>query len=55
MLGGGAPPKSWTENIAGHILSLAPNTLVADGTDGLVDTTGALVNTGMSANGVDLV
>ncbi|GAA5976429.1 hypothetical protein JCM5350_001687 [Sporobolomyces pararoseus] len=55
MLGGGAPPKSWTENIAAHILSLAPNTLVADGTDGLVDTTGALVNTGVSANGVDLV
>ncbi|GAA6019404.1 hypothetical protein JCM11491_004817 [Sporobolomyces phaffii] len=55
MLGGGAPPKSWTENIAAHILSLAPNTLVADGTDGLVDTTGALVNTGMSATGVDLV
>ncbi|GAA5898520.1 uncharacterized protein JCM6883_003341 [Sporobolomyces salmoneus] len=55
MLGGGAPPKAWTENIAAHILSLAPNTLVADGTDGLVDTTGALVNTGMAATGVDLV
>jgi len=55
MLGGGAPPKSWTEDIAGHILSLAPNTLVADGTDGLVDTSGALANTGMSANGIDLV
>jgi len=55
MLGGGAPPKWWTEDIAAHILSLAPNTLVADGTDGLVDTSGALANTGMSANGIDLV
>ncbi|GAA5938373.1 uncharacterized protein JCM15063_000718 [Sporobolomyces koalae] len=55
MLGGGAPPKAWTENIAAHILSLAPNTLVADGTDGLVDSTGALVNTGVAATGVDLV
>ncbi|GAA5858364.1 hypothetical protein JCM1840_001167 [Sporobolomyces johnsonii] len=55
MLGGGAPPASWTKEIATYIKSLAPNHLVADGSDGLVDTTGALANTGLSVSPVDLV
>ncbi|CEQ41442.1 SPOSA6832_03175 [Sporobolomyces salmonicolor] len=55
MLGGGAPPASWTKDIASYIKSLAPNHLVVDGSDGLVDTTGALASTGLSVSPVDLV
>lgn len=55
MLGGGAPPASWTKNIAAYIKKLAPNHLVADGTDGLTDYGGSLANTGMKLSDVDLV
>ncbi|GAA5940708.1 hypothetical protein JCM10213_004294 [Rhodosporidiobolus nylandii] len=55
MLGGGAPPASWTQEIAIYIKSIAPNHLVADGTDGLTDYDGNLANTGMNIDAVDLV
>ncbi|GAA5840838.1 hypothetical protein JCM9279_001235 [Rhodotorula babjevae] len=55
MLGGGAPPASWTKDIASYIKKLAPNHLVADGTDGLTDYGGSLANTGMKVSNVDLV
>ncbi|GAA6027900.1 hypothetical protein JCM8097_001772 [Rhodosporidiobolus ruineniae] len=55
MLGGGAPPASWTKSIAQYIKSLAPNHLVADGTDGLTDYGGSLANTGVTVDEVDLV
>ncbi|GAA5975744.1 hypothetical protein JCM10908_005267 [Rhodotorula pacifica] len=55
MLGGGAPPASWTQEIAAHIKSLAPNTLILDGTDGLTTYSGDLGNTGVGLSAVDLV
>ncbi|GAA5823456.1 hypothetical protein JCM3770_006043 [Rhodotorula araucariae] len=55
MLGGGAPPTAWTKTIAAFIKKLAPNHLVADGTDGLTDYGGSLANTGMKVANVDLV
>ncbi|KAG0654464.1 hypothetical protein C6P46_001629 [Rhodotorula mucilaginosa] len=55
MLGGGAPPASWTKNIAAHIKSLAPSTLILDGTDGLTTYGGDLGNTGVGLSSVDLV
>lgn len=55
MLSGGAPPSAWTAEIAAYLKTLAPNTLVADGTDGLQDSNGALQNTGVNTVGVDLV
>lgn len=55
MLGGGAPPASWTKEIAAHIKSLAPNSLVFDGTDGLTTYSGDLGNTGVKVDAVDLV
>ncbi|GAA5910192.1 hypothetical protein JCM8208_006754 [Rhodotorula glutinis] len=55
MLGGGAPPASWTKDIASYIKKLAPNHLIADGTDGLTDYGGSLANTGMKVSNVDLV
>lgn len=55
MLGGGAPPASWTKAIATYIKSLAPNHLVADGSDGLTDYNGNLANTGVGVSKVDLV
>ena len=55
MLGGGAPPAAWTKDIASYIKKLAPNHLVADGTDGLTDYGGSLANTGMKVSNVDLV
>ncbi|KPV76197.1 glycoside hydrolase family 5 protein [Rhodotorula graminis WP1] len=55
MLGGGAPPASWTKDIASYIKKLAPNHLVADGTDGLTDYGGSLATTGMKVSNVDLV
>ncbi|GAA5969798.1 hypothetical protein JCM11641_008044 [Rhodosporidiobolus odoratus] len=55
MLGGGAPPAYWTQDIASYIKSLAPSHLVADGTDGLTDYSGSLANTGISVDEVDLV
>ncbi|GAA6014116.1 hypothetical protein JCM10207_006101 [Rhodosporidiobolus poonsookiae] len=55
MLGGGAPPASWTKAIAKYIKALAPNHLVADGTDGLTDYGGSLANTGVTVDEVDLV
>ncbi|KAI5480356.1 glycoside hydrolase family 5 protein [Pseudohyphozyma bogoriensis] len=38
----GAPPANWTDAIAKHIKSLAPNHLVIDGTNGLVDSNGVM-------------
>ncbi|CDR37878.1 RHTO0S03e00562g1_1 [Rhodotorula toruloides] len=55
MLGGGAPPASWTKSIATYIKSLAPNHLVADGSDGLTNYNGDLANTGVGVSKVDLV
>jgi hypothetical protein len=55
MLGGGAPPASWTKSIAQYIKSIAPSHLVADGTDGLTDYGGSLANTGVNVDEVDLV
>ncbi|GAA6014735.1 hypothetical protein JCM8202_001643 [Rhodotorula sphaerocarpa] len=55
MLGGGAPPASWTKEIAAHIKSLASNSLVFDGTDGLTTYSGDLGNTGVKVDAVDLV
>ncbi|GAA6000169.1 uncharacterized protein JCM10292_004017 [Rhodotorula paludigena] len=55
MLGGGAPPASWTKDIAAYIKNIAPNHLVADGTDGLSDYGGSLANTGVGVSNVDLV
>ncbi|KAK4051914.1 hypothetical protein OIV83_002619 [Microbotryomycetes sp. JL201] len=55
MLRAGAPTKEWTEDIAAFIKSFAPNQLVADGTDGLIDESGVLRNEGVAALGVDLV
>lgn len=55
MLGGGAPPASWTKEIAAHIKSLAPNALIFDGTDGLTTYGGDLGNTGVGLSSVDLV
>ncbi|BGP38816.1 hypothetical protein JCM10449v2_002754 [Rhodotorula kratochvilovae] len=55
MLGGGAPPTSWNKDIAAYIKKLAPNHLVADGTDGLTDYGGSLANTGIKVSDVDLV
>lgn len=55
MLQAGAPTKAWTEDIAAFIKSIAPNQLVADGTDGLVDTSGVLRNEGVAASGTDLM
>lgn len=55
MLGGGAPPASWTKDIAAYIKNIAPNHLVADGTDGLSDYGGSLANTGVGVPNVDLV
>ncbi|KAK4058341.1 hypothetical protein OIO90_000499 [Microbotryomycetes sp. JL221] len=55
MLRAGAPTKEWTEDIAAFIKSFAPNHLVADGTDGLIDESGVLRNEGVAALGVDLV
>ncbi|KAM0754756.1 glycoside hydrolase [Meredithblackwellia eburnea MCA 4105] len=53
MLGGGAPPASWTSSIATYVKSIAPNHLVFDGTDGLVDSSGNLQNTGFGVSNVD--
>lgn len=55
MLGGGAPPAEWTKDIASYIKSLAPNHLVMDGTDGLVDSNGNLQNTGVTVGPADMV
>lgn len=55
MLGAGAPPAAWTNEIASYIKSLAPNHLVIDGTDGLVDSNGFLRNTGVNVGPVDIV
>ncbi|KAM0788312.1 hypothetical protein ACM66B_001455 [Microbotryomycetes sp. NB124-2] len=55
MLRAGAPTKEWTEDIAAFIKSFAPNQLIADGTDGLIDESGVLRNEGVAALGVDLV
>ena len=55
MLGGGAPPASWTSNIAAFIQSLAPNHLIIDGADGLVDSSGNLKNQGFQVAAVDMV
>ncbi|BGO96958.1 hypothetical protein NBRC10513v2_002556 [Rhodotorula toruloides] len=55
MLGGGAPPAPWTKSIATYIKSLAPNHLVADGSDGLTNYNGDLANTGVGVSKVDLV
>ncbi|KAI5481657.1 mannan endo-1,4-beta-mannosidase, glycoside hydrolase family 5 protein [Pseudohyphozyma bogoriensis] len=55
MLQEGAPPQSWTQSIASYIKSIAPNHLVSDGSDGLVDLSGSLMNTGFGASSVDMV
>lgn len=55
MLGGGAPPASWTQDIAAHIKSLSPGTLILDGTDGLTTYSGDLGITGLGVSSVDLV
>lgn len=55
MLGAGAPPAVWTNNIGNYIKGIAPNQLVADGTDGLVDYGGSLQNTGVAVAPVDMV
>lgn len=55
FLGGGAPPAAWTREIAKYIKSLAPNQLIADGTDGLVNSNGALATTAFQVDEVDLV
>ncbi|KDE04485.1 hypothetical protein MVLG_05052 [Microbotryum lychnidis-dioicae p1A1 Lamole] len=55
MLGAGAPPATWTSNIASYIKSIAPNHLIFDGTNGLVDSSGFLRNTGVSVANVDVV
>lgn len=55
FLGGGAPPAAWTRDIAKYIKALAPNHLIADGTDGLVNAGGALATTAFQVDEVDLV
>lgn len=55
MLSAGAPPASWTDDIGNYIKSIAPNQLVADGTNGLVNYSGGLANTGVAVAPVDLV
>lgn len=55
MLNGGAPPASWTKSIATYINTLAPNHLVIDGADGLIDTNGDVEATGFGVSAVDMV
>ncbi|KAK4700402.1 mannan endo-1,4-beta-mannosidase, partial [Phenoliferia sp. Uapishka_3] len=55
MLQGGAPPAAWTANIASYIKGIAPNHLVSDGSDGLIDSSGATQNQGFSVSQVDMV
>ncbi|KAL8286423.1 hypothetical protein RQP46_004440 [Phenoliferia psychrophenolica] len=55
MLNGGAPPAAWTKSIAAHVKGLAPNQLIIDGADGLVDYSGNLQNTGFQVPAVDMV
>lgn len=55
MLNGGAPPASWTKNIAAYVDSIAPNHLFIDGADGLTDLDGNLKNRGFDVSAVDMV
>lgn len=55
MLSGGAPPGDWTNNIASYIKSLAPNHLILDGTDGLINSAGDVATTAFGVSNVDLV
>lgn len=51
----GPPPAVWTNEIALHIKSLSRKTLIADGTDGLIDMEGFTRNTGLEVGAIDLV
>ena len=55
MLGGGAPPASWTSQITAFIRTITPNHLIVDGADGLVDFNGALQNQGFQVAGIDMM
>ncbi|KAL8277497.1 hypothetical protein RQP46_010127 [Phenoliferia psychrophenolica] len=55
FLGGGAPPASWTSQIANFIHSLAPKHLIIDGADGLIDSSGTLRNQGFQVGAVDMI
>lgn len=54
QLSEGAPPAAWTNTIASYIKSLAPRTLVMDGSDGTHNTAGAPIP-GLGVAAIDLV
>lgn len=55
FLADGAPPQAWNTAVAQYIKSLAPNHLVLDGTDGLIDYSGVTRNQGLYSDGIDMV